>query len=207
MDVDNHGVIARAKLLVPFLLLVAVAASGCGGNQTGTVQGRVIFEVGTTSRYGSNSTLQLRSHSAVVATQKVSSTGTYHFTVDPGTYSFTDLTLSPCVGRVIVRSGQTIHHDVICKPALAVGVVTGVATPCHPQASTSADLASIPVTVTLAAGGKSVATQTVTGSHVYRFVVAPGAYWVSSSAAGTSQQPASVHTGQLVRVDLLSDCI
>ena len=207
MNMDNRGVIARAKLLVPVLLLVAAAASGCGGNQTGTVQGHVIFQVGTTSRYGSNSTLQLRSHGAVIATQKVSPTGTYHFTVDPGTYNFNDLTLSPCVGRVIVRSGQTIHHDLICKPALAVGVVTGVATPCHPQASTVGELASIPVTVALIAGGKTVATQTVTGSHVYSFVVAPGAYWVSSSAAGTSEQPASVHAGQLVQVDLRSDCI
>ena len=121
MNVDNHGVIARAKLLAPFFLLVAAAASGCGGSQTGTVQGRVIFEVGVTSRYGSNSTLQLKSPSAVVATQRVSPTGTYHFTVDPGTYSFNDLSHSPCVGRVIVRSGQTIHHDVICTPAIAVG--------------------------------------------------------------------------------------
>ena len=112
------------KLLVPLFLLVGAVASGCGGTQTGTVQGRVIFEEGTTSRYGSNSTLQLRpvGHgSIVVATERVSPAGTYHFTVDPGTYSFNDLTLSPCVGRVIVRSGQTIHHDVICTPAIAAG--------------------------------------------------------------------------------------
>jgi hypothetical protein len=112
------------KLLVPFFLLVAAVASGCGGTQTGTVQGRVIFKEGTTSPYGSSSILQLRpaGHgSTVVATERVSPTGTYRFTVDPGTYSFNDLTLSPCVGRVIVRSGQTIHHDVICTPAIAVG--------------------------------------------------------------------------------------
>ena len=117
---------ARLLVFVPFLLLVAAVASGCGGSQTGTVQGRVIFEVGTTSRYGSGSTLQLiqarpGSHGAVVATQKVSPTGTYHFTVDPGTYSFSDLTLSPSPGTVTVRSGQTIHHDVICHPTIAVG--------------------------------------------------------------------------------------
>ena len=126
MDMDNHGVIARAKLLVPVLLLVAAAASGCGGSQTGTVQGRVIFKVGTTNRYGSSSTLQLisarpGSHGAVLATQKVSPTGRYHFTVDPGTYSFSDLTLGNCYGTVTVRSGQTIQHDVICQPAIAVG--------------------------------------------------------------------------------------
>ena len=90
VDMDNHGVIARAKLLVPVLLLVAAAASGCGGSQTGTVQGRVIFKVGTTNRYGSSSTLQLisarpGSHGAVLATEKASPTGRYHFTVDPGT--------------------------------------------------------------------------------------------------------------------------
>ena len=85
MNVANHGVIAAAKLLVPVLLLVAAVAAGCGGSQTGTVQGRVIFKVGTTSRYGSSSTLQLisarpGSHGAVLATQKVSPTGRYHFT-------------------------------------------------------------------------------------------------------------------------------
>ena len=119
---DSNG--HDTKLVVLFFLLVAVVASGCGGTQTGTVQGRVIFKEGTTSRYGSSSILQLRpvGHgSTVVATERVSSTGTYHFTVDAGTYSFNDLTLSPCVGRVIVRSGQTIHHDVICTPAMAVG--------------------------------------------------------------------------------------
>jgi hypothetical protein len=127
VKVDNHGVIARAELLVPLLLLVAAVASGCGGSQTGTVQGRVIFKVGTTSRYGSSSRLQLisakpGSNGAIVATQKVSPTGTYHFTVDPGTYSFSDLTVSPCgAGTVTVRSGQTIYHDVICQPAIAVG--------------------------------------------------------------------------------------
>ena len=113
------------KLVVPLSLLMVALASGCGGTQTGTVQGHVIFEEGTL-HYGSNSTLQLipvrpGSHGAVLATQKVSSTGTYHFTVDPGTYSFSDLTLSPCPGTVTVRSGQTTHHDVVCKPVVAVG--------------------------------------------------------------------------------------
>lgn len=114
------------KLLVPILVLVAAVTSDCGGTQTGTVQGHVIFEEGTTSRFGSNSMLQLiqarpGSHGEVLATQKVSSTGTYNFTVDPGTYSFSDLILSPCPGNVTVRSGQTTQHDVVCKPVIAVG--------------------------------------------------------------------------------------
>jgi hypothetical protein len=114
------------KLLVPTFLLVVAVASGCGGTQTGTVQGHVIFKEGITSRYGSDSMLQLiqagpGSHGEVLTTQKVSSTGTYLFTVDPGTYSFSDLTLSPCPGTVTVRSGQTTHHDVVCKPVIAVG--------------------------------------------------------------------------------------
>jgi len=41
---------ARLLVFVPFLLLVAAVASGCGGSQTGTVEGRVIFKEGTTSR-------------------------------------------------------------------------------------------------------------------------------------------------------------
>ena len=109
------------KLLVPLCLLVAAVASGCGGTQTGTVQGSAFFEVGVTSRSLSNTMLQLLSGSAVVATQRVSPTGTYRFTVHPGTYSFWDLSHSPCPGTVTVRSGQTIHHDVICKPAIAAG--------------------------------------------------------------------------------------
>jgi hypothetical protein len=114
------------KLLVPLFLLVVAVVSGCGGTQTGTVQGHVIFKEGTTSRYGSSSTLQLiqarpGSHGAVLATQKVSPTGRYRFTVDPGTYSFSDLTVGNCYGTVTVRSGQTIQHDVICQPAIAVG--------------------------------------------------------------------------------------
>ena len=124
----KHPSLISASLLVflRFLLLVAAVASGCGESQTGTVQGRVIFKVGTTTRYGSGSTLQLiqarpGSHGEVVATQKVSPTGTYDFTVDPGTYSFSDLTVGNCYGTVTVRSGQTIQHDVICQPAIAVG--------------------------------------------------------------------------------------
>jgi hypothetical protein len=191
--------------LVVTAVVAGVGLTGCGGRPTGTVQGRVIFQAGVTNRSLSNSALQLKSSSTVVATQRVSPTGTYHFTVDPGTYSFDDLSHSPCSGTVTVRSGQTIHHDVICKPALAVGVVTGVATPCHPQEF--GELASIPVTVTLIAGGKTVATQTVTGSHIYRFVVAPGLYEVSSS--GHPQQPANVmvQPGEVTRANLFSDCL
>ena len=117
----------RARAYAITVVLVTAVASGCGGSQTGTVQGRVIFKPGTTSRYGSGSTLRLisarpGSHGAVVATQKVSPSGTYDFMVDPGTYSFSDLTIGPCgAGTVTVRSGQTIYHDVICQPAIAVG--------------------------------------------------------------------------------------
>jgi hypothetical protein len=73
---------------------------------------------------------------------------------------------------------------------------------------TPGDIARRPDTVTLASDGKTVATQTVTGSHIYRFVVAPGAYQVLSSGRG-GQPPASVHVdaGQLVRVDLFSNCL
>lgn len=114
-------VMARAKPLVPLVLLGAAAASACGGSQNGTVQGHAFFEVGVTSRSLSDTMLQLLSGSAVVATQRVSPTGIYHFTVHPGTYSFSDLSHSPCPGTVTVRSGQAIRHDVICRPATAVG--------------------------------------------------------------------------------------
>ena len=94
------------------------------------------------------------------------------------------------------------------KPITAdtLGVVTGIATPCHPQAY--GNPASVPVTVTITAYGKTIATQTVTGSHTYRFVVLPGQYVVSSNGVG-STPPATVgvKAGEVVRANLLSDCI
>jgi len=88
------------------------------------------------------------------------------------------------------------------------GVVTGVATPCHPQAATSAQLASLPVGVTITSDGKTVGTQTVTGTHTYRFVVPPGTYEVSSSGLGSaSPATVTVRPGEVVHADLLSDCI
>jgi hypothetical protein len=116
------------------------------------------------------------------------------------------MALTGC-GHGHLASSATTSPAAATSPAPVRGVVTGVATPCHPQASTIAELAGIPVVVTLGSGGRSVATQTVTGRHIYRFVVAPGAYSVSSSAAGTSPQSADVDAGEVLRVDLLSDCI
>lgn len=196
--------------LVVSAVVVGVGLTGCGGRQTSTVQGRVIFQVGGTRRSLSNGILQLKSGSAVVATQRVSPTGTYHFTVDPGTYSFDDLSHSPCSGTVSVRAGQTIHHDVICKPALAVeGVIAGVASPCIGFAVTSsAQVANIPVTVRISADGKTIATQTVTGSHNYKFVVAPGLYEVSSGGEGSlGPLSVAVRSGETLRVNIPSNCL
>ena len=76
------------------------------------------------------------------------------------------------------------------------GAVTGVATPRHPQALTSpAQLANIPVTVTISAGGMTIATQTVTGSHNYRFVVAPGLYELRRVALAVTKRLRALRSG------------
>jgi len=112
------------------------------------------------------------------------------------------------VGIVLTGCGLSrLTPPVTSSPPIARAVITGIATPCHPQLSTTAELARLPVTVTLQENGGTIATQIVTGRHVFRFVIAPGTYSVVSSAAGTSRPLESVHAGQLVRVDLFSDCI
>jgi len=119
LDMESHGMIRRAT--VPLLALLTAAASGCGGSQSGTVEGRVVIEIGVTSQYASHSMLEVKSGNEIVATQKVSQTATYSFTVAAGTYTFADLSTRNCSGSVSIRSGQTRHHDVICTPYPAVG--------------------------------------------------------------------------------------
>ena len=87
------------------------------------------------------------------------------------------------------------------------GIVTGVAVPCHPQAYESNHLGRIPVTVTLTAGNRTVATQTVRGSHTYRFEVAPGSYVVSSNGEPPHPAHVTVRPGQVVKANLGSTCL
>lgn len=91
------------------------------------------------------------------------------------------------------------------KTSILEGVITGRATPCHPQA-TGAGL--VAVTVTISTDGKTVAVQTVSGMDAYRLTVPPGLYTVSSSAVGTTPvHNLRVEAGAIDRVNILSDCV
>lgn len=87
------------------------------------------------------------------------------------------------------------------------GVVTGVAAD-PPVSGPPGENNGTPVTVTLTANGKTVASQTVTGEHIYRFIVAPGLYVVSSSdLCGVLPSNVSVQAGEVLRANLGTGCI
>ena len=87
--------------------------------------------------------------------------------------------------------------------------MTGVAAPCEAMAITSqAQVAAIPVRVTVSAGDQVVATETVRGTHIYRLSVTPGRYLLSSNALD-GREPSSIdlHSGEVLHTNLYSDCI
>jgi hypothetical protein len=90
------------------------------------------------------------------------------------------------------------------KPA--VGFITGVASPCIGPARPGFIDAKIKVRVQLSGDQRLVATQTVTGSHVYRLAAPPGTYMVSSDQGGTTPQFVTVSKGKTRRADLNSAC-
>lgn len=91
-----------------------------------------------------------------------------------------------------------------CGGGTSRGVVTGIAYPCVGPHRTSAQLANIPVRVTMSQRSKVVASQTVRGSHTYRFAVPPGQYMVSS--ATSPHVSITIYTGEKRRANLDSFC-
>ncbi len=87
----------------------------------------------------------------------------------------------------------------------ASGVVTGYAEPCVGPFRTQAQISEIPVRVTLEDHSRVVASQTVRGSHTYRLTVPPGRYRISTDAASRPVD-ITVHSGGVVRTDLISSC-
>ncbi len=85
-----------------------------------------------------------------------------------------------------------------------LGVVTGIASPCWPYA-TDRGIRRASVTVTLSRDGRTVATQTVRGDHVYRVELVAGAYVVSTPFS--RPVPVAVTVGRTVRADLPDDCV
>jgi hypothetical protein len=87
--------------------------------------------------------------------------------------------------------------------APAAAVLTGVATPCI---GATTHIGRMEVRVTLSADSKIVASQAVTGSHTYRFRVAPGQYRVSSDQQYVSPVRVTLHSGQTTTIDLDPNC-
>lgn len=92
------------------------------------------------------------------------------------------------------------------SPTTAHGVLTGRATPCIGPVMASGHIPSVPVTVKVTHYGKTIARQTVTGSHVYRLVVMPGHYELSSNAGGTQPASVTVRASRVVRVTFVPPC-
>ena len=84
-------------------------------------------------------------------------------------------------------------------------VVTGVATPCV-GSTTPGQYAQMKVRVILSAGSRPVASQTVAGSHRYRFQVTPGQYRVSSDQQYVAPEDVTLHAGRITTVDLVARC-
>jgi len=85
-----------------------------------------------------------------------------------------------------------------------VGVVTGVASPCWPY-PTNKGIEKSPVRVVATRDGKTLATQTVRGDHVYRFTLGPGSYVVTTFYS--RPRPVTIASGRTVKVDLPDDCL
>jgi hypothetical protein len=71
---------------------------------------------------------------------------------------------------------------------------------------TSAGAARVSVHVVLMRKSRVVDTQAVPGGTVYRFVVTPGSYVVSSNAQYIRPVPFSVRSGEVDHVDLTPLC-
>jgi len=90
------------------------------------------------------------------------------------------------------------------SPAAVSGVLTGVATPCA-GAVTHYQYAEVPIRVTITKGSQTVTSQTVRGTHTYRFVLPQGVYFVSSDQAGVALG-VPVRAGETVHFNLLAHC-
>jgi hypothetical protein len=125
--------------------------------------------------------------------------------------SKSDVTYEKALGE-IVTTRHRILLSVLVLVVLPVsacggtstGVVTGIAYPCVGPHRTAAQLANIPVRVTIRQRSEVIARQIVRGSHTYRFAVPSGQYVVSSRTSG----PVSImlHAGEVRRANLLSFC-
>lgn len=103
----------------------------------------------------------------------------------------------------LVASGCSTTSAPTPKPP-TVGIVTGVASPCWPY-PTDKGIGKTLVRVNVSQKGKTVASQSVKGDHIYRFTLAPGHYVVSTPYSRL--QAVIISTGHTVKVDLPDDCV
>jgi hypothetical protein len=103
-------------------LLLPLALCSCGSS-TASVQGYVV-------RYGpvapiagtattlplssSSSTVQVTSSGRIVADQKVTPGGKFHFALPPGTYRIGVAQDMTCHAHVALQSGTITHRNVVC---------------------------------------------------------------------------------------------
>jgi len=85
-------------------------------------------------------------------------------------------------------------------------VVTGTASPCV-GVTTASQYVKIPVQVTIKREGRTVARETLTGNHIYRFVIPPGRYVVESDQIPTYVDVfVALTSGETDHVDLFPKC-
>jgi hypothetical protein len=94
-----------------------------------------------------------------------------------------------------------------CSSTPADGTITGVASPCTGPLS-PVPYSKLPVTVYLSEGAHTVAHQSVTGAHAYRFVVPPGEYVVATHEGnGSNPVSVTVRSGETTRANIPSYCM
>lgn len=93
-----------------------------------------------------------------------------------------------------------------CSSPTPSATVTGIAEPCVGALPVAHSYRDIPVRVVLFQTTREVANEVVTGSHTFRFSVAPGAYVVTSNQATVRGQSFALRPRQVGHVDLLTLC-
>jgi hypothetical protein len=93
-----------------------------------------------------------------------------------------------------------------CGSSSTAGTITGVASPCTGPV-TSVEYTNLPVQVTLSKGSRVIGSQTVKGKHVYRFMVSPGTYVVSThEGQGSVPVHLTVTSDEIARANIPSTC-
>jgi hypothetical protein len=114
--------------------------------------------------------------------------------------------LTPYVLLGVLTLGTGLGIGLGLSEASTSAVVTGVAEPCI-GVTTTAQYARVPVDVTVKEGARTIASETVTGSHTYRFVLPAAPYMVySDQFQRPSFVPAVLHSGETDQVNLVPNC-